>query len=59
MLPERLRCAAHFVRMKQLIAIAAVLFVIAAGAVYVAKQGDTDRDVPGRTTDAGKNKLGD
>ncbi len=45
--------------MKQLVALAAVLFVIAAGAVYVAKQGDTDRDVPGRTTEAGKNKLGD
>jgi hypothetical protein len=45
--------------MKQLIALAAVLFVIAAGAVYVAKQGDIDRDVPGRTTDAGKNRLGD
>jgi uncharacterized protein YxeA len=45
--------------MKQLIAIAVVLFVIAAGAVYVVKQGDIDRDVPGRTTDAGKNKIGD
>jgi hypothetical protein len=56
---ERLRRAAHFVRMKQLIALAAILFVIAAGAVFIAKQGDSDWDVPGRTTDAGKNKLGD
>ena len=45
--------------MKQLIALAAVLFIIAGGAVYIAKQGDTDRDVPGQTTDAGKNKIGD
>jgi hypothetical protein len=56
---ERLSFAFHFVVMKQLIAIAAVLLVIVAGAVYVAKQGDVDRDVPGRTTDAGRNKLGE
>jgi len=54
-----LNFAVHFVAMKQLIAIAGVLFVLVAGAIYVAKQGDTDRDVPGRTTDAGRNKLGD
>ena len=57
--PERLSAAFDFVAMKQLIAIAAVLSVVAAGAVYVAKQGDTDRDVPGRTTDAGKSRIGD
>lgn len=45
--------------MKQLIALAAVLGIIAAGGVYIAKQGDTDRDVPGRTTDAGKSRIGD
>ena len=56
---ERLRAAFDFVAMKQLVAIAAVLSIIAAGAVYVAKQGDTDRDVPGRTTDVGKNRIGD
>jgi hypothetical protein len=45
--------------MKQLIALAAVLFVLATGAVYVAKQGDSDRNVPGRTTGAGETKIGD
>lgn len=55
---ERLRFAIHFLVMKQLIALAAVLLMLAAGGVYIAKQGDTDRDVPGHTTDAGKSKIG-
>jgi hypothetical protein len=45
--------------MKQLIGIAAVLGVLALSMAYVASQGGADRDVPGRTTNAGKNKLGD
>lgn len=49
--------ACHF--MKQLIGLVAVLGILALGLAYVASQGDADRDVPGRTTNAGKNKLGD
>ena len=46
--------------MKHLSAVVALLVVIAAGMLYaVNKSGQADRDVPGRTTDAGKNKLGD
>jgi hypothetical protein len=45
--------------MKELIGLFAVLGILALGLAYVGSQGDVDRDVPGRTTDAGKNKLGD
>ena len=45
--------------MKVIFAVAAVLAILALGLGYVADQGATDRDVPGRTTDAGKSKLGD
>jgi hypothetical protein len=56
--PERLRFAVHFLVMKQLLALAAILLIIAAGGVYIAKQGDTDRNVPGHTTGTGKNRIG-
>ena len=54
-----MRRAAHFLVMKQLIALAAVLLMLVAGGVYIAKQGDTDLDVAGHTTGAGKGKIGD
>ena len=45
--------------MKHLLAVVALLVVIAAGMLYaVNKGGQADRDVPGRTTDARKGKLG-
>jgi hypothetical protein len=54
-----LNAAVHFPAMKQLMTIVAVMCVLALGAIYIASQGNADRDVPGKTTDAGRNKLGD
>jgi hypothetical protein len=54
-----LSAAVHFPAMKHLMAIVAVLCVLAMGAIYVTNQGNADRDVPGKTTDTGRSKLGD
>ena len=46
--------------MKHLSALVALLVIIAAGMLYAVNSGgQVDRDVPGRTTDAGQTKLGD
>ncbi len=56
---ERLNYPAACSCMKQFFGLAAVLCLLALGGSYMASQGHVDRDVPGRTTEAGKNKLGD
>lgn len=51
--------SAAFSGMLRVAVVSAVLLMLVGGSVLlIHKGGAADRDVPGRTTDSGKNKLG-
>lgn len=52
--------SAAFWGMLRIAVISAVFLVLVGGSVLLMKKGgNADLDVPGRTTDSGKNKIGD